>query len=94
MIYHLVEESIWNLVKTSYAPESLKHEGFIHFSTAEQVDRTYQRFYQGKSMFLLNVDESKLNAELKFEAADGELFPHLYGELNLDAITKVENYKP
>jgi uncharacterized protein (DUF952 family) len=45
-------------------------------------------------MFLLNVDESKLHAELKYEAADGELFPHLYGPLNLDAIVKVDKYNP
>lgn len=94
MIYHLVEESVWNQVKNSYAPESLKHEGFIHFSTAEQIDRTYKRFYHGQSMFLLSVDEARLHAELKYEEADGELFPHLYGALNLDAVVKVEKYIP
>lgn len=92
MIYHLVEKSFWSQVKTSYAPDSLRLEGFIHFSTEKQVDRTYNRFYQGMAMNLLHVDESKLTAELKYEAADGELFPHLYGELNLDAIVKVEAY--
>lgn len=94
MIYHLVEESVWSQVQTSYAPASIKSEGFIHFSTADQVERTYNRFYLGQSMLLLSVEVAKLEAELKFEAADGELFPHLYGELNLDAVVKVEKYIP
>lgn len=93
MIYHLVEKTIWNKVDKDYRPISLDNEGFIHFSTQEQVDGTYQRFYSNKDMFLLVIDESKLEAELKYEEADGMHFPHLYGPLNLDAIKEVQDYK-
>jgi uncharacterized protein (DUF952 family) len=35
---------------------------------------------------LLELDDAKLKAELRWESADNDLFPHLYGPLNLDAI--------
>ncbi len=93
MIYHLVEKTVWNKVVEEYRPLSLGNEGFIHFSTKDQVDGTYQRFYANKEMFLLVIDESKLKATLKYEEADGMSFPHLYGPLNLDAISEVQDYK-
>ena len=49
-------------------------------------------------MIVLYIDEMRLKAELKYEAATktkphgetaGELFPHLYGELNVDAVVRV-----
>jgi uncharacterized protein (DUF952 family) len=42
------------------------------------------------------IDESRLKAELKYEApammhgeSAGELFPHLYGELNVDEVVRM-----
>tara|TARA_R110002049_G_scaffold31318_6_gene106262 strand:- start:550 stop:834 length:285 start_codon:yes stop_codon:yes gene_type:complete len=93
MIYHLVQKEIWKNVSTEYSPTSLKDEGFIHFSTHEQVKGTYQRFYADQEMLLLEIDEKKLKAELKFEEADGMLFPHLYGSLNLDAVLSAKPYQ-
>lgn len=93
MIFHLVAPDIWQQVSENYQPESLKTEGFIHFSTEKQVAATYKRFYSNRPMLLLTIDESKLVEELKYEAADGDLYPHLYGALNLDAVIKVEKYK-
>jgi uncharacterized protein (DUF952 family) len=37
---------------------------------------------------LLELDDAKLKAELRWESADADLFPHLYGPLNLDAVTQ------
>lgn len=93
MIYHLVEKTIWSKVKDEYRPISLDHEGFIHFSTKDQVDGTYKRFYLGKDMLLLLIDETKLAAPLKYEQADGMSFPHLYGPLNVEAIVEIQDYK-
>ena len=58
---------------------------------------TANRFYRGQDgLVVLCIDESRLKAELKYEApammhgeSGGELFPHLYGELNLDAVVRV-----
>ncbi len=75
----------------SYRAVSLEREGFIHCSRPEQVSGVLQRFFAGQSdLVLLWIDAQRLQAELRWEAADGELFPHLYGELNLDAVSRVE----
>jgi uncharacterized protein (DUF952 family) len=39
-------------------------------------------------LVLLSMLQERLTAEVKFEPADGESFPHLYGALNLDAVTQ------
>ena len=85
------------VARGSYAPSSLRDEGFIHCSTIAQVIDTANRFYRGQDdLILLFIDESRLKAELKYEAptkdrgeSSGELFPHLYGELNVDAVVRI-----
>ena len=92
MLYHLISKHQYDLAKERglYAPDSLETEGFIHFSTNEQVDTTAKRFYfKQEDLMLLEIDPNLLKAEVKFEPADNELFPHLYGELNMDAVENV-----
>lgn len=94
MIYHVVNKSSWEqaLQQGFYEAPSLASEGFIHLSKKEQVDGVLQRYYQHqKDLLLLHVEESKLLAELKYETAPSvnEQFPHLFGRLNLDAVTAV-----
>ena len=53
-----------------------------------------QRYYKNATgLLLLHVDENKLAAELKYELSPSvnELFPHLYGRLNLDAVVETAN---
>lgn len=65
--------------------------GFIHCSRPEQVPGVLQRFFAGQTdLLLLWIDPQRLRSELRWEPADGELFPHLYGALNLDAVVRVE----
>ena len=99
MILHIVKRSEWEVAvkRGSYVPESLRVEGFIHCSTPYQVIDTANRFYRGhRDLILLCIDESKLIVELKYEApaqphgeSAPELFPHLYGELNVDAVVRI-----
>jgi len=85
------------VARGTYIPSSLRDEGFIHCSSVAQVIDTANRFYRGQDdLILLLIDESQLKAELKYEAPTmdrgesvGELFPHLYGELNVDAVVRV-----
>jgi uncharacterized protein (DUF952 family) len=99
MIVHIVKRSEWMLAlgRRTYAPDSLRSEGFIHCSTLAQVIDTANRFYRGQEdLVVLYIEKSRLTAELKYEAptmphgeAAGELFPHLYGELNVEAVERV-----
>ena len=99
MIFHIVKRNEWEIAagRGSYAAESLRAEGFIHCSTHPQVIDTANRFYRGESgLVVLCIEESRLKSELRYEApardhgeAMGEKFPHLYGELNVDAVARV-----
>jgi uncharacterized protein (DUF952 family) len=65
-------------------------DGFIHFSTASQAVETAAKHFAGQhDLVLLYVDTASLGAGLKWEPSrGGALFPHLYGELALAAVTK------
>jgi uncharacterized protein (DUF952 family) len=99
MIMHIVERDEWAraVARGTYAPASLRHEGFIHCSTNAQLIGTANRFYRGRDdLVVLCIEESRLTAELKYEGpammhgeSSGALFPHLHGELNVDAVVRV-----
>lgn len=106
MILHITSKQDWSSAqaKGEYAAPSLATEGFIHFSTDRQAVNVANAFYKGRAdLVLLAVDESKLTAELKWEAPAGppagnisqsDLFPHLYGPLNLSAVVSVLDFPP
>jgi uncharacterized protein (DUF952 family) len=88
-VFHITERSVFSAALESgfYEADSLHSEGFIHCSTREQVLRTASRFYGGRSgLVLLCIDAERLGALLRFEPADGELFPHCYGKIPLEMI--------
>ena len=68
-------------------------DGFIHFSTATQVPGTLRKHYFGqRALFLVEVDGDALGDALRWERSrNDELFPHLYGELDLGAVIAVMN---
>jgi uncharacterized protein (DUF952 family) len=103
MIYHIVPREAWAAAEAAgiYRGDTLDAEGFIHFSTREQVLYVADaRFKAHTGLLLLAVDESKLEAELKYEPPYENapealgLFPHLYGALNMDAVTQVAVFEP
>ena len=94
MIYHVTSKKQWNeaLEKGYFDEPSLAIEEFIHNSTKAQVSGVLERFYKGKTdLLLMHIDESKLTAELKYELAPSvnELFPHVFGNINLDAVVQI-----
>ena len=99
MILHIVGESEWvkAVGRGSYVPPSLAEEGFVHCSTLAQVVATANRFYRGQhGLVVLCIEEERLAVELRYEKpagasgeAAGERFPHLYGELDVDAVVRV-----
>jgi len=70
--------------------------GFIHLSSVNQLKRTANKWYVGRrGLVLLVISPSKLSAELRWEPnAQGELFPHVYGAVNLDAVVSVIPFEP
>jgi uncharacterized protein (DUF952 family) len=66
-------------------------DGFIHFSTASQVTETAKKHFFGQSeLFLIAVDADRLGEALRWEPSrNDELFPHLYGELELGTVIEV-----
>ena len=94
MLCHLTTADAWEraLRDSEYAPESLLADGFVHLSDPEQVEDTFKRFFTGRTdVILLKIDEKKLKAPVRREDLYGHgEFPHLYGPLNLDAVTSAE----
>ncbi|MBL8098413.1 MAG: DUF952 domain-containing protein [Anaerolineales bacterium] len=106
MIYHITTKTEWQNAQTKgeYTALSLQSEGFIHCSTAKQVAPVANAFYKGQNdLVLLKLDESRIKSQVKWEApagppADGinesDLFPHIYGTINLDAVVSVIDFDP
>jgi uncharacterized protein (DUF952 family) len=97
IIYHIVTIADWEQQKNNelYIHPSLAIEGFIHSSTAAQLAATINRYYAGQEkVIVLHIDVTKLQPELVYELAPSvnEYFPHIFGELNIDAVVKVEEY--
>ncbi|MFL5772231.1 MAG: DUF952 domain-containing protein [Flavisolibacter sp.] len=94
IIYHISTITEWNNAKQKgfYIAPSLATEGFIHCSNENQVKGVLQRYYSGKiNLVKLVIDTDKLQAPLKYELAPSvnELFPHIYGPINTDAVIKI-----
>jgi uncharacterized protein (DUF952 family) len=65
--------------------------GFIHLSFAHQVKPVADAIYRGMTdLVLVELDPERLDAPVKVES----LFPHLYGEMPLEAVTLVRPYRP
>ena len=67
-------------------------DGFIHLSSAEQLEATLAKHYAGqKDLVLLAVDSESLGERLQWEPSrGGALFPHLYGPLDLAAVNSIQ----
>ncbi|MET0222528.1 MAG: DUF952 domain-containing protein [Tardiphaga sp.] len=66
-------------------------DGYIHFSTAAQIAGTLDKHYRGQAgLFLVSVTVDALGDALRWEPSrGGDLFPHLYGDLDLGDVTDV-----
>ena len=95
-IYKICSASAWREAErqgTYRGSADDLHDGFIHFSTAAQVGGTARKHFAGqKALFLVEVEADALGDALRWERSrNDELFPHLYGELDLGAVRRVLN---
>lgn len=100
-VTHITTRDAWNAAQQAgeYRHPSLDKQGFIHFSepTPEQLLSVANALFLGQpGLVLLVADLSRLAAPLRYEEYEpGSLhFPHLYGPLNLDAVTEVLDFVP
>lgn len=94
-IYHIAQKEDWQKAQKEgiYFVISLEQEGFIHCSTQNQVIATANRFFKGQEdLLLIQIDSEKISAEIRYEEADNQLFPHIYGALDLEAVTQVQPF--
>ena len=91
-IYFLLGEDEYRaaVADGQLARESLLSEGFLHASPKNQLARVANKHYgEVDKLLVMVVAVDRLSAELKWERAAGSLYPHLYGPLNMDAVTEV-----
>ncbi len=95
VVYKILTSGQWEAAEKvgvfEGAPVDLA-DGYIHFSTAAQVAETAARHFSGQGgLLLIAVDAEKLGDALVFEPSrGGDLFPHLYGPLPLEAVLSAE----
>ncbi|MDZ8053757.1 MAG: DUF952 domain-containing protein [Aulosira sp. ZfuVER01] len=96
-ILHITQTKQWDQAKIngSYHADSLDTEGFIHCSEANQIVKVANKFFRNqKGLVLLFIDADKVKAKIRYEEAEiDELFPHIYGELNIDAVFQVIDFE-
>ncbi|MCJ2016820.1 DUF952 domain-containing protein [Methylobacterium sp. E-065] len=95
LIYKICPRDLWREAEAAGRFEGApidRQDGFIHFSTAAQAAETAARHFAGQAdLLLVAVDAEALGDALRYEPSrGGDLFPHLYGPLLLDAVKSVD----
>ena len=99
-IFHITSRVSWSEAQKAglYSVDSLTNEGFIHCSKLSQILRVANSYCANqREQVLLVIDPSRLIHPVRWEAGTDkadELFPHLYGPLNLDAVVSVLDLEP
>jgi len=106
MLLHLTGSRDWDAAAASaeggYRGDTLDTDGFIHLSAPHQVLGPANRLFRGRTdVVLLVIDEARLGAgaDVRWEPGGapgdgGELFPHLYSVLPVEAVAHVEPLRP
>ncbi len=92
-IFHITSREMWEQTGPTYSGDTLRSEGFIHCSTAKQALPVANAIFSGRpDLVLLTISAERVKAEIRYENVEGgaELFPHIYGPLNRDAVVSVE----
>ena len=85
LILKILEKSSWEAAKEGalvQAPVDVA-DGYVHFSTTDQVQDTLDKWFQGvEGAVLLAFDADDFLETLKWEPSrGGDLFPHVYGDV-------------
>lgn len=98
IILHITRREQWKKAKLEgvYKGDTLDSQGFIHCSTFQQIIKVANAlFHAQKGLVLLCVATDKVRSEIRYESVGSEeVYPHIYGPLNVDAIVKVVDLEP
>lgn len=91
MIYHITTQADWQRAQVQgfYQPAGFEAGGFIHCSDLGQVLGVANRFYTDlPGLIVLCINPDLSGVPLVYENLEGgeALFPHLYGDLKLEAV--------
>ena len=104
-VLHLAEAAHWDEAlrtgeyRWSTRGRTLEEEGFIHCATPEQLPGVLSRYYASFTgdLLVLTVDPERLAAPLRWDVVNtvtGERFPHVYGPITPDAVTRTHLLRP
>ena len=99
LILHVTQRGAWKAAREagSYPVPPLAPQGFIHCSRPDQVIRVANYIFCGKKdLVLLCIDTILLTATLDPAGLEmgEEDFPHIHGQINLDAVVEVRDFPP
>jgi uncharacterized protein (DUF952 family) len=94
LIYHICAATDWQAAQPAgvyRGSAAARADGFLHLSTAEQLAGSLAKHYPNPDGFvILTVRRAALGSDLTWEPSrGGALFPHVYGEIPLSAVTAV-----
>ncbi len=97
-ILHITQRLLWSAAQQlgKYRGDTLDSEGFIHCSTLVQLVGSANRFFKNQQdVVILVIDSDRVQAEIRYEGAEvNNLFPHIYGELNIEAVVQAIDWHP
>ncbi len=91
-IFHIAKRAAFDESAAEYRGDTLESEGFIHCSEAHQVMGVLDAVFLGSDdLVLLEIDPKEVGPEIRYENLEGgsELFPHIYGPLNREAVVGI-----
>ena len=97
LIYKICPLELWQEAESTRtftgAPVDVA-DGYIHFSTARQLAETAAKHFADQhDLLLVTVAAEALGDKLKWEPSRGDdLFPHLYGNLDLADVMRVDPF--
>ena len=93
-ILHVATAADWERAQREgrYTGNTLATEGFIHCAKPEQLMHVLISYFpQVSGHVLVELETGRLQHELRWEGTTAEgPFPHVYGPLNMTAVTRVK----
>jgi uncharacterized protein (DUF952 family) len=97
IVAHITARTDWEKAQMAgaYEGDTLETEGFIHLCMPYQLlDIAKRNYDRQEGLVVMVIDTERVRSPLRYEPADGDHYPHLYGPLNMDAVLQVIDFSP